>query len=84
MLTKLKSYKNFTIKLVGHSDASKGLDNSALSLTRSKTVAGYLEKSKVTGKIQIKGMAAKDLFSSDRANDALNRRVEVWVIPTSK
>jgi outer membrane protein OmpA-like peptidoglycan-associated protein len=82
VLASLKSYKNYTIKLVGHSDGTKGLNNQAISLARSKTVAGFLKKNKTSGKIAIEGLAAKELVASVRANDALNRRVEVWVIAT--
>jgi outer membrane protein OmpA-like peptidoglycan-associated protein len=79
VLASLKSYKNYTIKLVGHSDVTKGLNNYAISLARGKTVAGFLKKNKTSGKIEIKGLAAKVLVANDQANGALNRHVEVWV-----
>jgi outer membrane protein OmpA-like peptidoglycan-associated protein len=79
VLASLKSFKNYSIKLVGHSDGSKGLNSYAISSARSKTVAGFLKKNKTSGKIVIKGLGAKELIANVRANDGLNRRVEVWV-----
>ena len=84
LLTSLKKFKSYSILLVGHSDVSKGLDNQALSLARSKTVATYLKKNSVVAKVAYNGMAFKQLVSTDRVNDALNRRVEMWVITNDK
>jgi outer membrane protein OmpA-like peptidoglycan-associated protein len=80
ILTSLKSKENYSINLVGYSDVSKGLNNYALSLARSKTVASYLKKNKVAVKISNVGRAANQLVSNLRADDPLNRRVELWVV----
>jgi outer membrane protein OmpA-like peptidoglycan-associated protein len=83
LLTSLKNLKNYSIMLVGHSDVSKGLDNKALSVARSKTVAAYLKKNMVVAKVAYKGVALQQIGTRTRVDDALNRRVEMWIITSN-
>ena len=79
VLLSLKNSQNYSVKLVGHSDATKGLNNDAISLARSKSVAKFLKLNAISGKIENIGQGTKNLVSTVRANYGMNRRVEVWV-----
>ena len=78
---KLKNSSVTTILLYGHTDATKGVNNSWLSKMRASAVRDFLKPLLPGKKLVISWFAdAKPLVSgTSAAANAKNRRVEIWV-----
>jgi len=78
VLALLAKQGKFTLKVIGYSDQTLGLDNSVLSLSRAKSVVSYLRKNLITSKISFSGAGNSQPVAIGRTADQLNRRVEIW------